>query len=207
MTTSMWLDYSWMTADENQGVLAVAEGDRPAVAMLVELHLHPIEAFATRMLADSAEAQDVAQEVMLRLWQRASEFDPRRARLSTWLHQIAHNLCIDRLRKVRRLSSWDEAQNKGSEAAHHAVQSGGLQNASSVNVAPMANSLADEQAATVSRALGELPERQRSALLLTYYQALTNREVADIMGISVRALESLLVRARTALKQALEGKV
>ena len=196
-----------MTADENQWVLAVAKGDRQAFAMLVELHLHPIEAFATRMLADSAEAQDVAQEVMLRLWQRASEFDPGRARLSTWLHQIAHNLCIDRLRKIRRLSSWDEAQNHRSEDAHQTTQLGAQPMLSTGHAAPMASSLADERSAVVSRALSQLPERQRSALLLTYYQALTNREVADIMGISVRALESLLVRARTALKQALEGKI
>jgi len=195
-----------MTADENQWVLAVAEGDRQAFAMLVELHLHPIEAFATRMLADSAEAQDVAQEVMLRLWQRAAEFDPRRARLSTWLHQIAHNLCIDRLRKVRRLSSWDETQNTRLEDAHQTTQLA-AHHASSGDAAPMASSLADEQSVLISRALSQLPERQRSALLLTYYQALTNREVADIMGISVRALESLLVRARTALKQALEEKI
>lgn len=196
-----------MTTDENQWVSAVAEGDRGAFAMLVELHLHPIEAFATRMLGDSAEAQDVAQEVMLRLWQRASEFDPRRARLSTWLHQIAHNLCIDRLRKVRRLSRWDDAQNDLSENLHQATSFGAELGAASSHAAPMASSLADEQSAAVSRALGQLPERQRSALLLTYYQALTNREVADIMGVSVRALESLLVRARTALKQALEGKI
>lgn len=196
-----------MTADENQWVLAVAEGDRQAFAMLVELHLHPIEAFATRMLADSAEAQDVAQEVMLRLWQRAAEFDPRRARLSTWLHQIAHNLCIDRLRKVRRLSSWDETQNNRSEDAHQTMQRVAQTGASSGDTAPMASSLADEQSALIKCALSQLPERQRSALLLTYYQALTNREVADIMGISVRALESLLVRARTALKQALEEKI
>ena len=176
-----------MAVNETQLMLQVVDGNRRAFAQLVALHLHPIEAFATRMLADATEAQDVTQEVMLRLWQRAAVFDPRRARLSTWLHQIAYNLCIDRLRKTRRLSSWNETLDE--------------------TPAPPVDSTAEQRTKAVSLALSRLPERQRSALLLTYYQALTNREVAHIMGVSIRALESILVRSRTALKQALEGEI
>ena len=176
-----------MTADENQLMLRVVDGDRHAFVQLVEAHLRPLEVFATRMLADAAEAQDVAQETLLRLWQRAAAFDPQRGRLSTWLHQIAHNLCIDRLRKLRRVSNWNESLDD--------------------TPAPAVDTLVDERHKAVSMALSHLPERQRSALLLTYYQELTNREVAGIMGISIRALESLLVRSRAALKQSLEETV
>lgn len=156
-------------------------GDRRAYAELLERHLAAIEAFAMRMLDSRAEAEDITQEVMLRLWLRAGDFDATRARLTTWLHQIAHNLCIDRLRKQARFTELDSASEPTASGPD-----------------------TDDSRTQVSRALAALPERQRTALVLTYYQSLSNREVADIMGVSVRAMESLLVRARAALRTALE---
>ena len=159
----------------------VAGGDREAYACLVAHHLSPITAYSQRMTGNPASAEDITQEVFLRLWLKAAEFDASKARLTTWLHRMAHNLAIDHLRKRQR-----EAPLEGVEDFESA---------------------ADEETddpARVLQALMQLPERQRSALTLTYYQDLSNREVADIMGLGTRAVESLLVRARSALKKILE---
>ena len=166
-------------AEANE-VARVAQGDRAAYARLVSQHLRPIEAYAMRIVGNVATAQDVVQEVMLRLWLRAGEFQPERARLTTWLHQMAHNLCIDQLRREGRLI--------------------GLQDD---DVLPVADHI-DDSADDVQRALTQLPERQCHALVLTYYQGLTNAEVAEVMDLGVRAVESLLVRSRASLKQLLE---
>jgi len=166
-------------AEANE-VARVAQGDRAAYARLVSQHLRPIETYAIRIAGNAATAQDVAQEVMLRLWLRAGEFQPERARLTTWLHQMAHNLCIDQLRREGRLTGLEDD-----------------------DVSPVADHI-DDSADDVQRALAQLPERQRHALVLTYYQGLTNAEVADVMDLGVRAVESLLVRARASLKQLLE---
>lgn len=159
----------------------VAGGDREAYASLVAQHLSPIQAYSQRMTGNPASAEDITQEVFLRLWLKAAEFDASKARLTTWLHRMAHNLAIDQLRKRQR-----EAPLEGVEDFESA---------------------ADEETGDPGRvlqALMQLPERQRSALTLTYYQDLSNREVADIMGLGTRAVESLLVRARSALKKILE---
>lgn len=159
----------------------VAGGDREAYASLVDHHLSPIQAYSQRMTGNPASAEDITQEVFLRLWLKAAEFDASKARLTTWLHRMAHNLAIDHLRKRQR-----EAPLEGVEDFESAADQ------------------ETDDPARVLQALMQLPERQRSALTLTYYQDLSNREVADIMGLGTRAVESLLVRARSALKKLLE---
>jgi RNA polymerase sigma-70 factor (ECF subfamily) len=160
----------------------VASGDQSVYATLVTDHLGPISAYAQRMTGNVSNAEDITQEVFLRLWLKASEFDATRARLTTWLHQMAHNLAIDQHRKRHREVSLEVI-----DVPDPAVTSG-----------------SSEEPYPVAQALLQLPERQRSALALTYYQDLSNREVADIMGLSTRAVESLLVRARSAMKVRLE---
>jgi len=160
----------------------VASGDQSVYATLVADHLGPISAYAQRMTGNASNAEDITQEVFLRLWLKASEFDVTRARLTTWLHQMAHNLAIDQHRKRHREVSLEVI-----DVPDTAVPSD-----------------SSEEPYPVAQALLQLPERQRSALALTYYQDLSNREVADIMGLSTRAVESLLVRARSAMKVRLE---
>ncbi|MCH1493248.1 MAG: sigma-70 family RNA polymerase sigma factor [Luminiphilus sp.] len=167
--------------DEAEVMRRVAGGDGAAYALLVAHHLSPIAAYTQRMTGNEALAEDIAQEVFLRLWLKAADFDPARARLTTWLHRMAHNLAIDHLRKRQREAPMGEID-AGEVACHDAT----------------------DDAAPVLNALMQLPERQRSALTLTYYQDLSNREVADIMGLGTRAVESLLVRARSAMKRILE---
>ena len=171
-----------MGRDESELVARVCQGDRRAYADLVARHLPAVEVYARRILGDEYLAQDVAQDVMLVLWQRSDRFKPEMSRLTTWLHRIAHNRCIDLLRKPGY---------KTLEDAHEAA-------------AQPPNTHEMPGVASIDGALGELPESQRTALVLTYYQNFTNREVALIMSSSVRAVESLLCRARGNLKKHLE---
>ena len=171
-----------MQLDEPRLVALVRKGDQRAYLELVERHLPAIEVYAKRIVTDDALAQDIAQDVMVVLWQRSSDFNPNKARLTTWLHRIAHNRCIDIMRKRQREVSWDP-----SESEHRLTEFDTPRKQKPIDVALM-----------------RLPESQRTALVLTYYQNLSNREVAEIMNSSVRAVESLLVRARGNLKKQLE---
>lgn len=172
------------TTDEVQLIQLVASGDVRAYRQLVERHLRGIHAFAHRMLASRAEAEEVSQETFLRLWEHAGRYVPS-AKPSTWIYRIAHNLCVDRLRRRREPSSGvapDELP--GSERPSGLFQE---------------RQVAD----AVQRALAELPERQRAAIGLVHYQGLSNAEAAEVLGVGVRALESLLARARRQLKESL----
>lgn len=174
-------------AEEAALVRRVAGGDRAAFAVLVRNHQRPLSAYARRMLGDVHLADDIVQETFLRLWTKAASYDTGSARLTTWLHNIAHNLCIDSYRRGSRMTYSDD------ENLSPAVTEG-----------PEQGEADRQQGAQVKAALEVLPERQRSALLLCHYQGLSNRDAAQILDVSVDALESLLARARRRLGKELE---
>ena len=180
---------------------AVISGDRSAYQALVRRHLKPISHYALRLLGDRGESEDIAQETFLRLWTNAAKWDPAKAKLTTWLHRITHNLCIDFLRKQKRVSleaSFDSETNSTESRSNEftdAIQ----------DCAETAKNSDDEVAQeaeirALSRALGTLPEAQRSALLLCYFQGFSNKEAADILSCTVQALESLIARAKRGLR-------
>lgn len=171
-------------------VRRIADGDRAAFRVLVNEHQRALLAYTTRMLGDRIQAEDVVQETFLRLWTRAASFRSERAGLTTWLHNIAHNLCIDSFRRAARRTRMEAAQVCEDECGDERGD-------------PEAEWLRDRRQADVRRAVSELPERQRSALLMCHYQGLSNRDAAAILGVSVEALESLLARARRQLKKTL----
>jgi len=170
-------------------VRRVGAGDGPACAALVDRHLSRILGLAGRMLGSRAEAEEVAQEVFLRVWQQAGRWRAGEARFSTWLHRVAVNLCQDRLRR-RRETSLEAAGDPPSP-----------------DPPPEAALQRDAVVARVGAALRQLPERQRTAILLSHYQELGNVEAAAVLGVSVEALESLLARGRRRLKELLAGDV
>jgi len=177
-----------MERDEEAALVRrVAAGDREAFSVLLNLHQRPLSAYARRMLPDASAADDIVQETFLRLWSRAKSYDSSAARLTTWLHNIAHNLCVDSFRRDARIRF------TGDDSEFDGTGSG-----------PGAEHDAGERSECVRRALQELPERQRSGLLLCHYQGLSNRDAARILDVSVDALESLLARARRSLKKKLE---
>ncbi len=167
-------------------VLRVGEGDVGAYRELVARYAPQLLRFATRVLRDPTEAEDVVQETCLRLWQRARDYTPQ-ARVTTWLHRIAHNLAVDRLRARGRLKPLpDEDEDAMPESARQP-------------------SLIDEKRRVLAldAALAELPERQAAALTLVHLHGLSGKEASEVLGIGAEALESLLARARRALKAGL----
>jgi RNA polymerase sigma-70 factor (ECF subfamily) len=172
-----------MVSDPDADLVAdVAAGDVRAMQALVAAKLPRIMALATRMLGDRAEAEDIAQETFLRIWKHAGTWRQGRARFDTWIHRVALNLCYDRLRKRREISVAEPPEQiDGSVLPDADLPYGG------------------DESGAVARALQAIPARQREAIVLVYYQEMSNREAADVMHVSVDALESLLARARRAL--------
>ncbi len=174
------------TVDPDEDLVRrVGEGDPAAIQAMVARKLPRMLSLARRMLGDAAEAEDVAQEAMLRAWRQAPRWTPGQARFDTWLHRVGLNLCYDRLRRRREIAT---------DVLPDGVDDG---------PAPDRGLLAAETGARVEAALACLPERQREAIVLCHYQELGNIEAAALMKISVEALESLLSRGRRALRTAL----
>jgi len=165
-------------------VMRVGEGDVPAYRELVRRHGKKLHHYAARLTHSPADAEDIVQETFLRLWQRASEYSPR-ARVTTWLHRIAHNLAVDRLRARGRWQALEDEDDAPISA-------------------PQARLIDDRRRAeNLDAALSELPERQRAALVLVHLNELSGKEAAHVLEISEDALESLLARARRTLKEKL----
>lgn len=175
------------SADELSLVERAQQGDSDAFQILLHRYLPIIHRYAMRMLGNQTDASDIAQEVFIRFWQKSHNFDPARAKLSTWLHQIAHNLCIDHFRKHSKMTSIDGSADQILYDQNQEWEDSEAD-------------LATELQTQLKRAIESLPERQRSALIFCHYQGLSNKQAAEILNVSVDALESLLSRARRSLK-------
>jgi RNA polymerase sigma-70 factor, ECF subfamily len=167
-----------------------ANGDRQAAQELTE-RLGP-RAFgvAMRVLGDRAEAEDVAQDAMMRLWRIAPKWQPGKAKVSTWLYRVTMNLCLDIKRRQRsKTVPLDKVPDLADGAQDAADQ---MQDSA--------------RADALQAALMTLPERQRQAVVLRHIEELSNPEIAEIMDISTEAVESLTARGKRALSSALAGR-
>lgn len=165
----------------------VQHRDRDAFAVLVTRHLDGIHAFNYRMTRNEEDAADLAQETFLRVWNSAATWRPHRPaggriRFTTWLHRIARNLCIDAHRRHRESLEIDD---------NLAAEDGS---------APDDGPTTSRLRRALDQALTDLPERQRTALVLCHRDGMTNRDAAAVLAVSVDALESLLARARRTLR-------
>jgi RNA polymerase sigma-70 factor (ECF subfamily) len=165
-------------------MVRVAKGDQAAFRLLSRRHAPAMVGLARRVLGNAAEAEDVVQEAMLRVWTHAPRWQPLAA-FKTWLTRIVVNLCLDRKRKATMLDL--EA---AGEVADPTPGAGELAEAS-------------ERERLLAEAIQTLPDRQRSAIVLTYSEGMSNAQVADMLGTSVSAVETLLVRGKQNLRNAL----
>ncbi len=170
-------------ADVSDEALLVAfgNGDREAARALTQRLTPRVLGFASRMLGDRTEADDVAQEAMLRLWRIAPDWRQGEAKVTTWLYRVVSNLCTDRLRR---------RQGVGLDTiAEPTDETPGVEE----------RMLQAQRQTALNQALLALPERQRQAVILRHIEGVSNPDIAGLMDISVEAVESLTARGKRAL--------
>ncbi|MFK7881279.1 RNA polymerase sigma factor [Roseobacter sp.] len=165
-----------------------ANGDAPAAQVLTTRLLPRVFKQARHMLGDVMEAEDVAQDAMIRLWRMAPDWRSGEAQITTWLFRVTSNLCTDRLRK-RRGVGLDEIAEPADPSKSVTQQ---IQDRTRGNA--------------LQSALDQLPDRQRQAVVLRHIEGLPNPEIAEVMEISPRAVESLTARGKRALATLLSGQ-
>ena len=174
-------------ATDDQLLADVCNGDQQAFAELANRHFDQVYRVAWRVMGGPADAEDVAQEAFVKLWKAPGALRDGGA-VRAWLVRVASNLAIDRLRRKQPMlvdelpDRADDRPDAETELARHEVS------------------------VRIDAAIAGLPERQRIALVLTYYEHMSNQQTGDIMQLSVDAVESLLSRARRNLKTALAGE-
>lgn len=177
-------------ADE-QLMARIAQGDKRAFDWLVRQHLPRAYAIARRVLLNASDAEEAAQDAFTKLWVHAADWRPDKAKFSTWFYRIVTNAALDIARRKRLPVTSDETVLLMQEDDRPNVE----------------NRLAEEdEQRAVRQAIGELTAAQRAAVSLCYFEDMTNLEAADAMGIHVKALEGLLVRARKTLRHLLQPK-
>lgn len=175
--------------DDSRLMVLVGEGDERAFRTLMDRHMLRAVRQAARLLGSDCLAEDVAQEAFVRVWRNAArwqETDQRGARFSTWLYKIILNLVIDEKRKRQMVAIDDIAEpvdDRIPDAEEQLVR--------------------QQRGAEVQAALRQLPDRQREAFVLCFFEEYSNRDAAELLDVSVKALESLLVRARRSLRELL----
>jgi RNA polymerase sigma-70 factor (ECF subfamily) len=170
-------------------------GDVEAFRELVEAHQHRVVGTCAKMLGDERDAEDLAQTVFVRVWKNAARYEPT-AKFTTWLFTITRNLVFNETRRRKRhpTQSLDAPADLDDRPA---------QFADSGAKAPDTALLDDEMHAAIQRAIEELPEAQRMAVIMRRYDETPYEDIAEVLALSVPAVKSLLFRARTDLREKL----
>nr|WP_157038883.1 RNA polymerase sigma factor [Rhodopseudomonas palustris] len=176
-----------MDDDSDEALMAAVVARRQqAFRVLMNRHMPRAIRVAQRVVRDPAEADDIGQEAFLRVWNKASSFDPQIARFTTWLYRIVLNLAFDRARKPQLAPIEEAAEIESGEAG------------------PVETIIAAQQRRLLERAMAALPERQRGAVALFHMEGLSGEDAARAMNLSPKAFESLLARGRAALRKEVE---
>jgi len=175
----------------------IAKGDEDAFEILVNRHQISVLNLIYRFIGDRTQAKDLAQEVFLRVWQSAKSYEPK-AKFTTWIYRVTTNLCLNELKSARRRKwfSFHRSDEDNENTIEETFSDG----------SPTAEDLllARERSRQITDALQSLPDNQRMALILKRYGDLSYHEIAQVLGCSVPAVESLLVRAKRTLQEKLK---
>jgi RNA polymerase sigma-70 factor, ECF subfamily len=176
-------------------MLRVKAGDEEAFAELVEIHQHRVVGTCARMLGDDAEAEDVAQQVFVRIWKSAGRWEPT-AKFTTWLYTILRNLVFNECRRRSRHPARSLDAAIEDDERPQQFEDGGVKS-------PDTLLLDIEMQEAIARAIEELPETQRMAVVLRRYEDVSYEEIAKVLELTVPAVKSVLFRARTELREKL----
>lgn len=182
-------DYDFALMEE------IGAGDHAAFRRLVERHQHAVIGTVAKMLGNAAEAEDIAQQVFLRIWKNAKRYRPE-AKFTTYLFTITRNLVFNETR--RRSRKKEVSADEREESSHQLIEA-------NPDRQPDAELLQAELQQAVDDAIAALPEAQRMAVVLRRYEQLSYEEIAVVLKLSVSAVKSLLFRARTTLRESLSG--
>jgi RNA polymerase sigma-70 factor (ECF subfamily) len=178
-------DGPYAESSDNDLLEAIADGDRQAFAVLMRRHLSKMVALAQRIVFDHEQAREIAQEAFLRVWLNAGRWDPDgTATFATWLRRVVVNFAISQRRRKREQIDIDtviDLPDPQADGFDHMA--------------------AAHQKRTVRAAMEKLPERQRAALALFYFEDISQIQAAETMKLSPKAFDSLLVRARRNVKK------
>lgn len=175
-------------------MLRVKTGDMDAFEQLIEIYQGPVIGTVAKMLGGASEAEDIAQQVFVRVWKSAARYEPQ-AKFTTWLFTITRNLVFNETRRRKRKPT--VSVEKREEVGHQMVED-------SQTVSPDQDVLHAELEEAVDKAIQELPDKQRMAVILRRYEEMPYDEIGKILSMSVPAVKSLLFRARTQLKESLQ---
>ena len=175
-------------------MLRVKEGDNEAFELLVELHQSAVIGTVAKMLGGASEAEDIAQQVFIRIWKSAKRYQPQ-AKFTTWMFTITRNLVFNETRRRRRKPTVSVEERE--EESHQQVED-------VHSTTPDQDVLHSELERAVDDAIQALPDKQRLAVVLRRYEEMPYEEIGRVLSMSVPAVKSLLFRARTQLKESLE---
>ena len=194
MTDSKPPDRSDEDAEDVALMRRAGQGDHEAFEELVTRHQHAVVGTVAKMLGNASEAEDIAQQVFVRLWKSAPRYKPT-AKFTTFLFTITRNLVFNEARRRQRKKehSLDEQEDEWHRQVPESEQG-----------QPDAQLLQSEMRAAVDQAIQSLPEKQRLAVVLRRYEQMPYEEIAKVLDLSVSAVKSQLFRARTALRESLE---
>lgn len=184
--------------DENrihvERMLRVKKGDVKALEELIEAHQAAVIGTIAKMMGNPSDAEDLAQQVFIRLWKSAPRYEPK-AKFTTWLFTITRNLVFNETR--RRYRKHEVSMEAGEEAYHITLPD-------SNTPTPGDAVLQDELQRAIDDAIQKLPEKQRMAVILRRYEDLPYEEIGKILDLSLSAVKSLLFRARADLRKHLQ---
>ena|SRR5688572_17420602 len=178
----------WADKEDHELLALIQDGNGQAFAVLVERHTQRFYRLAYRYLQNKEAAEDVVQDAFIKLWENPSLWQSQRSsKFTTWFYRIVVNLCLDLCKKKKPVPLEDESSLIDEREP----------------VDEIMIRLQEQQA--LEKEIAALPERQRTALNLCFDEGLSNQEAADVMGLNLKALQSLIMRAKTTLKERMKA--